>query len=214
MQDGGKRDWSDWHRAYDDPSSALSRRLRVVQAYLRQAVDDRAGPLQIISMCAGEGRDVVAVLARHPRRSEISARLVELDPRNAAFATAAARAAGLDRVEVASADAAVTDSYANAAPADIILACGIFGNIPDEEVRQTVEHLPCLSAPGAAVIWTRGREPHRDMAENIRAWFAESGFEEIAFEAPADARFRVGAHRLVAAPRPFEPGVRLFTFFR
>jgi hypothetical protein len=213
MQDGN-RDWVAWHRAYDDPASSLSRRLRAVQEQLRRAIESRPGPLRIISMCAGEGRDVVEVLTGHPRRDEISTRLVELDPRNATIARAAARAAGLDRVEVVEADAAVTDSYAGAVPAEIILACGVFGNIQDDEIRSTVEHLPCLSAPGATVIWTRGWTPDRDVPSAIRGWFAVSGFVEVAFVAPDDAHFRVGVHRLVAAPRPFEPGVRLFTFFR
>ena len=209
-----QRDYAAWHRAYDDPSSQLSRRLRVVQAYLRRAIDDHPGRLQLISMCAGEGRDVLTVLAGHPRRAEISARLVELDPRNVAAARAAVAAAGLDQVDVVEGDAAVTDAYAGAVPADIILACGVFGNITDDDVRRTVEHLPCLSAPGATVIWTRGWQPDRDAAGAIRGWFADSGFEEVAFEAAPDNTFRVGAHRLVAPPRAFEPGVRLFSFFR
>jgi hypothetical protein len=213
MQDE-QRDYAEWHRAYDDPTSQLSRRLRVVQAYLRRAIDDHPGRIRIISMCAGEGRDVIPVLAAHPRRSEISARLVELDPRNAAAARAAAAAAGLEQVEVVEGDAALTDAYASAAPADIILACGVFGNITDDDVRRTVEHFPCLSAPGATVIWTRGWQPDRDVAGAIRGWFAESGFEEVAFEAASDNTYRVGAHRLVAPPRAFAAGVRLFSFFR
>jgi len=209
-----QRDYAEWHRAYDDPSSQLSRRLLVVQEYLRRAIDDHPGRIQLISMCAGEGRDVVPVLARHPRRAEIAARLVELDSRNVAAARAAVAAAGFDQVEVVEADAAVTDAYAGAVPADIILACGVFGNITDGDVRRTVEHLPCLSAPGATVIWTRGWAPDRDVVSAIRGWFAESGFEEVAFEAAPDNTYRVGAHGLVAPPRAFEPGVRLFSFFR
>lgn len=209
-----QRDYAEWHRAYDDPSSQLSRRLRVVQEYLRRAIDDHPGRIRIVSMCAGEGRDVISVLDGHPRRSELSARLVELDPRNVAAARAAAAAAGLGQVEVVEGDAANTDAYAGAAPADIILACGVFGNITDGDVRRTVEHLPCLCAPGATVIWTRGWQPDRDAAGAIRGWFAESGFEEVAFEAAPDNTYRVGAHRLVAPPRAFAPGVRLFSFFR
>ncbi|MEX2247438.1 MAG: SAM-dependent methyltransferase [Dehalococcoidia bacterium] len=216
----GPRDWVEWHNAYDDPASNLSRRLAVVQHHLRRAIDDHSGPLRIISMCAGEGRDVVGVLADHPRREEIAARLVELDPRNAAVARDAAAAAGLERVEVLEADAGTTDSYEGAVPADtaipadIILACGIFGNVPDEDVRRTVEHLPLLAAPGATVLWTRGREPNRDFALTIRDWFTASGYEEVAYDAPDDLRYRVGVHRLTAPPRPYTPATRLFTFFR
>jgi hypothetical protein len=208
------RDWVAWHRAYDDPSSRLSMRLAVVQEHLRLAIDERPGRLRIISMCAGEGRDVIPVLAEHPRRDEISVRLVELDPRNAAVAREAAARAGLDAVEVVEGDAALTDAYLGAAPAEIVLACGVFGNIVEEDIRRTVEYLPRLCAARATVIWTRGHVgPGRDVALDIRRWFAESGFEEVAYE-PSETGFRVGVNRLVAAPRPLEPGVRLFRFFR
>jgi hypothetical protein len=208
------RDWVAWHQAYNDPSSRLSRRLLLVQEHLHRAIDATPGPLQIISMCAGEGRDVVSVLEGHPRREEITALLVELDPQIADAARAAATAAGLTRMAVLTADAGLTDSYAEAVPADVVLVCGVFGNIADDDVRRTIAHLPCLCAPGATVIWTRGKELHRDFALTIRDWFAVSGFDELALEAPAGATFRVGVNRLAVAPRPFEPGVRLFTFLR
>jgi hypothetical protein len=208
------RDWVEWHRAYDDPASSLSRRLLVVRDYLRAAIDERPGTLRIVSMCAGEGRDVIGVLAEHPRRDEINACLVELDPNNARLAREAAGAAALGRVEIRVADAGLTDSYGGAVPAEIVLACGIFGNVPDSDVRNTIAHLPSLCAPGATVLWTRGREPERDFALTIREWFAASGFEEIAYNAPDRDHFRVGVQRLIAPARPPEPGVRIFTFFR
>jgi hypothetical protein len=62
------------------------------------------------------------------------------------------------------------------------------------------------------VIWTRHRRPP-DRTEDIRAWFAAAGFDEIAFEAPdALGLVGVGAHRLAAPARPLVPGRRLFTF--
>jgi hypothetical protein len=209
-----RRDWAEWHRSYDDPTSRLSQRLAIVQRELRRAIDEREGPLRIISMCAGEGRDVIGVLAKHPRRDEISARLVELDSRNAAFARAAASAARLDRIEVVEADAALLDSYEGAAPAEIVLACGIFGNITEDDIRRTIEYLPCLCAEGATVLWTRGHFGEgRDVALEICSWFEAGGFERVSYES-SELLYRVGAHRLVAAPRAIEAGVRMFTFFR
>jgi len=209
-------DWVAWHRSYDDPDSSQARRLARVQEHLRRAIDDKPGPLRLVSMCAGEARDVVGVLSDHPRRNDVSARLVELDARNVGVARSAIDAAGLDQIEVVQADAGTTDSYLDAVPADIVLACGIFGNISDEDVRWTVEHLPSLCASNAVVIWTRGRLQGRDVAHTIREWFADAGFEELAFEVPAEAQYwyRVGVHRLWAGPRPLELGVRLFTFLR
>lgn len=213
MQDA-KEDWADWHRSYDDPSSRLSRRLRIVQDRLREALADRPERVQIISMCAGEGRDVIGVLADHPRRAEVRARLVELDAGIANVAKMAARAANLEQVEVVCGDAASTDSYGGVVPADIILACGIFGNISDDDIRRTVGYLPTLCAAKATVIWTRALAPDRDVVSAIRGWFDESGFDEVAFDAPADSTFRVGVHRLRASPAAYVPGVNLFRFLR
>ena len=89
--------------------------------------------------------------------------------------------------------------------------CGVFGNITDEDVKNTIDHLPELCAQGSTVIWTRGRfEP--DLTPRIRDWFRAAGFEEVSFVAIPDSTASVGVHRLVGHPRPFRPHQRLFTF--
>lgn len=80
-------DWQAWHDTYDVPDSWMARRLRAVQDRIREALDTAPpGPLRVVSVCAGQGRDLVDVLADHPRRDDVAARLVELDPGNTAFA--------------------------------------------------------------------------------------------------------------------------------
>ena len=205
-------DWSAWHRAYDLPGSFLSARLALVQMRIRTWLDRApAGPLRAVSLCAGEGRDLIPVLASHPRGRDVAARLVERDPRNAAAARAAAHGAGLAGIEIVGADAGHCKVYAGAVPAELVLACGVFGNVTDEDIDATIAGLPSLCAPGATVLWTRHRSaPDRTPA--IRSAFAAAGFDEAAFDAPTDFLFSVGTHRLAAAPAPFEPGRRLFTF--
>jgi hypothetical protein len=212
VTDGPPRDWAEWHQPYDDPGSLLSGRLRRVQAHLRVLLGRQPpGPVALISLCAGQGRDVIGVLDGHPRRADVTARLVELDPRNVEYARRAAAAAGLGQVEVAEADAGQADAYAGAAPAGIVVACGIFGNISDADIAGTVAALPGLCAPGAGVIWTRHtRAP--DLTPAIRGWLAAAGFAEEAFEAPAGTRQGIGRHRLAGPPAPFPAGQRLFTF--
>lgn len=206
------RDWHEWHRPYDDPSSSLARRLTVVQQCIRAALDRQApGSVRVISMCGGQGRDLFGALADHPRRGDVVGRLVELDERNADIARASASAADTGRVEVRTGDAAITDSYEGVAPADLVLACGLFGNLADEDVARTIAHLPQLCDTGGTVVWTRHRRPP-DLTVYIRRWFVDHGFEELEFVAPADTRFGVGVHRLVARTVPLRAGVRLFTF--
>jgi hypothetical protein len=206
------KDWVAWHSDYDDPNSSLSRRLRDVQQELRHALDRRPGPVRIISMCAGQGRDVIPVLASHRARDRATALLVELDEHNTNDAQESVRLAGLTGVRVRRADASLTDNYADAVPADILLACGIFGNVSDDDVRHTISYLPSLSARGATVLWTRAREPHRDFAQDIRNLFEAAGFVEEAFYAPGDVKYRVGVHRLIASPQPFQRGIKMFQF--
>jgi len=207
-----RRDWVEWHRGYDDPGSLLSRRGELVQGHLRAELDRApAGDVRLISLCAGQGRDVIGALTGHPRRDDVRARLVELDERNAAIARQAARAAGLHGVEVLQADAGVTDACAGAVPAQVVLACGIFGNITGSDIQATVAALPSLCAPGALVVWTRHRRPP-DLTTAIRSWFGAAGFREEAFDTSTDGFMSVGAHRLTGEPAPLMPGRRLFTF--
>ena len=206
--------WVRWHRRYDVEGSSLGRRLAMVQDNVRAALDRApvGEPFRIVSLCAGRGHDVIDVVAGHRRRDDVRAVLVELEPTLADHARAAATGAGLDRVRVVTGDASRTDVVADAVPADLLLLCGIFGNISDEDIRHCINAVPTLCAPDAVVIWTRHRgEP--DLTPTVRAWFAEAGFDEIAFGIPDRNRLAaVGVHRLVADPRPFEPGRRLFTF--
>lgn len=203
--------WRSWHQAYDDPGSDLSHRLAAVQRQIRAALDKAPpGPLRAISMCAGQGRDLIGALATHPRRADVTARLVEIDPRLAESARAAAQAAGLPGVEVLTADAALTDNYIDLAPADLVLACGIFGNITDGDIQRTAGYCTQLCARGGTVIWTRSHKPP-DLVPQICDWFSARGFEPIWISDPS-TDWTVAAYRLATAPAPLEPGARMFTF--
>ncbi len=186
-----------WHELYDDASSVLSARLRLVQAQLADALDHaRAGPVRLLSLCAGQGRDVTGVLPTHPRRDDVSAVLIDANAENAETARRNAAAAGLAQVEVRQADASRPSGYTDVLPADVLLLCGIFGNVGDSDIQRTVAAAPALCAPGATVIWTRHRRPP-DLTPQVRAWFREAGFAEVSFSSPENApKTAVGAGRL------------------
>jgi hypothetical protein len=207
--------WVGWHAAYEDPTSPLSRRLREVQAAVAEALDEQPpGPIRVISVCAGQGRDVTDVVAAHPRGPDVSALLVELDPGLVAFARDRAESAGVgDRVEVVEGDASLARHYAGAVPAGLVLVCGVFGNISPDDVAGTIGALPSFCGAGGSVIWTRHRRPP-DLTPAIRDLFAGAGFEEHSFVAPDGYVLAVGRHRLggAAARQPFDPERRLFEF--
>jgi hypothetical protein len=210
-----------WHRGYEDPDSPLSERLRLVQAEVKDALDRHApGAIKIVSMCAGQGRDVIDVVARHRRCGDVRALLVEQDPALVRFARARAAAVGVtEQVEVTEGDASLARPYVGAVPADVVLICGVFGNISDADIRTTVSRMPAFCAPGGTVIWTRHRRPP-DLTPSILEWFAEAGFAEQSFEAPAAHVLSVGCHRFVGgfssaaatARNNLDPDLRLFNF--
>ncbi|MEV0172948.1 class I SAM-dependent methyltransferase [Streptomyces sp. NPDC050803] len=201
-------DWHEWHGAYDSPDSYLARRLALVQHRVRLALDEAPpGPLRAVSLCAGQGRDLIGVLAKHPRGGDVRARLVELDKRNVEAARAAAAAAGLSGVEVVVGDAALTDHYAGMVPADLVLVCGVLGNLTDADTERTLDHCTRLCRTGGTVVWTRTR--HYDT--RVCEWLEKRGFERLWVTGP-DIPYGVGAHRFTGTPRPLPAGERMFTF--
>jgi len=194
---------------YEDPPSITSQRLAVVQDWIRYSVEAMPpGPLRTVSICAGDGRDLVGALAEHPRRADVQGLLVEIDPALAERGRATLWP-GLDYLV---GDAALTDNYLGAVPADLVLACGIFGNISDDDIAATVRAMPAFVAAGGHVIWTRHRgEP--DLFATIDEWFVDAGFARVFVSAP-EHPYGVGVHRLITDPQPFPKGEHLFTFIR
>lgn len=208
------RDYVAWHDAYAEPGSPLHRRLQVVIELIGVALDGTpAGPYRFVSLCAGQGHDVLTVAAKHPRGADLVGRLVELDPVNAAAASARIEELGLAGIEVRAADAGNTDACAGAVPADLVVACGIFGNISLDDIERTVRALPSLCAPGGWVVWTR-HPREAGVLERLEGWFDAAGFERQALVVDPGQEFAVGLHRLARDPAPFAPGRTLFTFVR
>lgn len=215
------RDWHAWHHRYDDPSSSLSRRLVVVRARLAAALADRRtdASTRLLSLCAGDGRDTLPVLAALPddQRAGVRPVLVELDQGLAGGARDEAERLGLE-VDVRAADAGASATWGDACPVDVLMLCGVFGNVTDHDVTATVSALPALLSPGASVLWTRGRRVDNDPtgvegdpAEWVRSLFSDAGFEEEAYVSSADAGFRVGVHRWPGPTTGTSPE-RLFAF--
>jgi hypothetical protein len=206
------RDYAAWHDHYDRPGSALHLRLLVVQDLIASALDELPpGPVRVISMCAGQGRDVIGAARRHRRGRDLTGVLVESDARNVAVARKSIEQAGLDDLTVIEGDAGHSGVYAGAVPADIVLACGIFGNVSDEDIRRTIGFLPALCAPGAWMIWTRATRDD-GILTTIQDWSAEAGFAPRAAIVGEGDLFGVGAAVLAGPPLPYRPDAPLFTF--
>src|SRR6476620_10802126 len=172
------RDYVKWHEAYDDPASDLSWRLRQVQAYIRSALDQMDGQGTVLSLCAGDGRDVLQVLAERDDSSRIQTTLLELH-------------------QVCRNDAGNSTAYAGAVPADLVIMIGIFGNISDDDVRRTIMTAPQLCRPGATLLWSRATSPD-DGNSLVRSVLPAAGFVELdyhEFDSGEEERAALGSAR-------------------
>jgi hypothetical protein len=209
------RDWHDWYGEYDDPRSSLSRRLQVVRAELARVLAERRGPIRLLSLCSGDGRDTLPVLTAST--AQVSAVLVELDPGLAEAARRGAAEGGLE-VDVRTGDAGLTTTWHDVVPVDVLMLCGVLGNVSDDDVRRTLAGARLVMRPSGTLIWTRGAAvPHDptevagDPAEWVRGLLLDAGWEERAFVTPDDASFRVGVHTWSGLAEGTPPD-RLFEF--
>ncbi len=205
--------WLRWHQAYDDEANPLNERRRHVVEAITESLDAAPpGPLTVVSLCAGDATDIAIAAGRHTRRGDITGAAVELDPDLARRAAGNLERAGV-RLDVRAADAGDVQSFSDLLPADLLLLVGIFGNISDADIEDTIGAVPTLCRPGATVIWTRHRRPP-DLTPRIRAWFEQHGCTHLRFDAPESVSWTVGAERLDHSPagRPPTGSTRLFTF--
>jgi amino acid adenylation domain-containing protein len=208
-------DWADWHKLYD-AGLGLSERLRIVREQIRAALDEaKAGPIRIVSICSGDGRDVVEAASAHPRRGDVIASLLDNHAPSLERGRLAAGEAGLgDQLDFILADATQTESYEGIGPADLIIISGVLGHVSEDWVPRFLGSLPMLCKTGGSVIWNRHLVVNRG-AEHVRLIqrsLEAAGFNEVDFEMTSPTGFAVARARFGGASLRLEPGLRLFEF--
>lgn len=206
--------WYEWHDLYNS-DARLQQRLQIVREYIRSAIDaSPPGIIRVVSACAGDGRDLLGTLDSHPRKSDVYGRLVELNPELAQQGRDKIESAGLSQqLEFVNGDATNSSSYIGAVPADIIIVCGIFGNLADEaELKRLIENLSKLAKKGSFAIWTRGHTDGIAHSETVRKVFREAEFEEVNFQLTLTGDMGVGIHRYLGERLPLPQNQQLFVF--
>jgi SAM-dependent methyltransferase len=169
------------------------------------------GPVTVVSICGGQGLELLGALADHPRRADVGGRLVELDERNAEIARSRAAAIGVDRLEVRQGDASTSDSYADLPRADLVVLSGVFGHLAPADRQTLIGFLPRIcAADGKVVLTTYEVQPER--TEELRAIFGANGFEEIDDTLTPGGTFGIIVEQLRGAEQPFVAGAYLFDF--
>ncbi|AUT02083.1 SAM-dependent methyltransferase [Nostoc sp. CENA543] len=207
-------DWYEWHDLYNTEPK-LQQRLEIVREYIAYSLNASPdGAIQIVSVCAGDGRDLLGTLQNHPRAKDVSARLVEINSNLVERGQATIESLGLTKqIELINGDATLATNYVGAVPADIVIVCGVFGNLADEgELNRLLDNLSFLSKPGAFVIWTRGHSNGFPYSDNVRKILSASGFEEVQFKLTATGDMGVGLHRYVGENLPQPKEQQLFVF--
>jgi hypothetical protein len=205
--------WSTWHNEYENEDSELNARKRAVQAHVSAlAAECPPGPVTIVSICGGQGREVIGALAKHARRADVRGRIVELDEENAAFARASAKQAGLSNLEVLTGDASLAASYDGLPPADVVVISGVFGHLSNVDRVNLISFVRQIVRNGANVVYTFFRWDE-DQVQKLRGYFHEQLFEETSFETLGGKfKFIIGRARYSASPLPFAPGAKIFQF--
>lgn len=216
-------DWHKWHNGYDQ-NPALKRRLVLVRKHLSRCLDHTApGEVRIISVCAGDGRDILRTLAGHKRLADARVRLVELDPNLVADGENASKALGLsNHVEFVNGDATDPGSYRAVAPANIVVMCGMLGLVDFPELPNVVRAMQALCAHKGHVVWTRRLDwrngvQQTKVLQNLmaqagfrRASLSVTSFGALFFKKPRPS-FAVATHRYDGEPAALSQSERLFT---
>ncbi|HLO84354.1 MAG TPA: class I SAM-dependent methyltransferase family protein [Nostocaceae cyanobacterium] len=208
------KDWFEWHDLYNT-EPRLQQRLEIVRKYIAYSLDALPpGIIRVVSACAGDGRDLLGVLANHPRAKDVHARLVELNPQLVERGRATIESLGLtEQIEFINGDATSSSSYLGAVPADIVIVCGIFGNLADEkELDRLLGNISFLGKQGAFVLWTRGHSNGIPHSENVRKYLQKFGFAEVEFQLTATGDMGVGIHRYLGENLPAPKEEKLFVF--
>jgi hypothetical protein len=214
---GDVRDYVAWHEEYENPGSSLPRRLEMVREVLRAELDARTGSVRVLSLCAGDGRDILGLLAGREDAARVQVTLVEVLPQLVERARSAAADVTAE-VAVVCADAGCWTTYVGlaAVPADVVLLVGVLGNVSEADVAATVAAMPHLCAPGATLVWSRGRslEGLDDFVTPVRQLFSAAGFTEMELRSfdVDDLRATLGVVRYHGAPVPLGSEDQWFTF--
>jgi hypothetical protein len=207
--------WSGWpSRAYRKPR--FQERLQAVQEQFANCLEMATpGKVQVISICAGDGRDVIGTLRTHRRRNDVEAWLVELDLQSVSEGAEHATREGLaDSLHFLNADATDYTTYRDIAPADIVLACGVWGHVPAQERPGFVDALSQLCRPASMVLWTRGAAASRERLLEIESLFASPEWRCLRTTLTGDRHWAVASYRYLGPQKQLPKVGRIFNFQR
>lgn len=208
-------DWFAWHGNYDRNRN-LQARLSIVCDQLSACLSHcEAGPVRVISVCAGDGRDLLMTMIDQPRAPDVQALLVEQDARLVKSGQSAADLGGIgERLRFIEGDATDSSVYQGFAPADVVLVCGVFGHVREQDVPQLIQSLTLLCKSGGSVVWTRSTKAWdgENNVNRIKELFQAAEFVEVAYELTPRGASGIGTHRYLGSGGTLPESETLFIF--
>jgi Putative methyltransferase len=207
-------DWYEWHNKYMRSPILMDRLKTVCEQIEEFLLKAPPGDIRVLSICAGDGRDLLGALFDHPRAEDVVARLIELEERLVDCGQAAVEMSGFsEKIHFLHGDATLSSAYQDFAPAQLILLCGVFAHLTDPETLKLIGHLPALCSPQGGVIWTRRvkTEESQQHADAIQLAFEQHHFQRVHSEiTPHETR--VATYRYLGDPKPLPLDETLFEF--
>lgn len=210
----GSEDWAKWPDRYDD-SLPLQVRLAAVRAQVSAFLDEcPPGPVRILSLCSGDGRDVLPVVSAHARLRDVEVWCIDANAKTLDRGKESARQAGLQRkTHFVQADAGLAASYADVVPADLVILSGMLGHLTSHDALNLFHRLPALCRTNGSVLWSRlNRGIGNRQIPALREVLRESGFEEVFLEETMPNEFVVARAHFRGTEAKLAFGEVLFRF--
>jgi hypothetical protein len=161
----------------------------------------------LVSVCAGDGRDVIQVLSGELSELPVRALLVESEPELARRGEAQAVSAGVsDRVLFRCRDATRMESYQGYVPADVLVMAGVLGNVPSRAYPDLARTAATLLRRGGFLLWTQRRfsgaidAEYREFRAALAANQFLSMFADETLAGPGGVSYLVATEQLATTP--------------
>jgi hypothetical protein len=205
-------DWWEWHKEYSVADSYPSLRREAVSYHTARALCIApAGPIRVMSVCAGQGLDIISGFVGDAHTANVDCVFLEYDPRNALEAASNLSVVGLRSYEVRVCDAGLCDSYAGSGRANIMYLVGLISHLSDAEISSLIAAIPNLCSQGAQVIWTVPKS-NPEVVHMATSKLMEAKFDQVLRTDIGSVGMVVTSQFMGVPQSRLEAGSRIFTF--
>lgn len=173
--------WTEWHEnAYNNTNSLAYQRTEIVKNLINKYLYEINKNVVIVSIGAGQGRDILSVLKERKDNNRIFTYLIDTDMECLDYAKNYAEKNNIINVNVVNIDGSLTENYKDIPKADLIIFCGMMNQKNTEEVKSLANNMKFLCNEDAQIIWSR-HGYDEDYSTSFRNVFNENFYKELDF---------------------------------